>query len=402
MKVLSIKGLKPLFKLDQNRTVTLEENKKYIVADYLVDMLKRQVPEHLHKQTINSKDVYTVFSQYKGQDLNNRNLFILRTGGIGDLIFIIPCALHLKQKYPTSRIFLVCAEKNGQLFNGLKGVAFNDVLAMPLAYEDAVRTVGYPISRASTYLISFEGMIETLKDAEEMNVFDLHKKQFGITEDIDLKPVLYLEGNDEELTKKYNVFDEKGNRQYLDIGFQFSASAPIRTWRPDYIVKFFNLWDIPNTRFYIFDSPYKKDFINKYMDRITNENVEFVKVYEMSESLVESARLVKFMQAMIAPDSSMAHIAGCFNIPIVALFGAFPTELRLKYYNKVVGINAMSDCPYAKKSVFKSCFAHGNICPRAQIHARYFSPCMDLLLPEKVMGYTYSFLKKLGLVNGLK
>lgn len=399
MKVIMLRGINADFASghENSSSIHLKEGVKYIVPDYILAKIEEQIhPTRRNDYLRYNKDLYQEFVKYDGQDLTNRNLFILRTGGIGDLIFITPFAKHLKKKYPTSKIFLVCAEKNVGIFSGLS--FFDGVLSIPLDYNEAIKSVGYPISRANTYLISFEGLIEHSLEVEKLNIYDLHKKWFGIVEDVEMKPEILF---DEDLFKivsaKYG-FKEAKEREFIDIGFQFSASSPIRSWKPEYIVEFFEKWQVPNTRFFIFDSPYKDKFINSYLDRIKNPNITFIKVYETTKSVLESAYLVKHMQLVVVPDSSIAHFAGIFGIPIVGIFGAFHTDLRLSYYKNVMGINAMPNCGFVKNEL-RSCFAHGNICPRAEAVNRRFSPCMDIISPMLLLGYVYGFMEKLKIYN---
>lgn len=399
MKVVSIRGADITFQSEHanQSDVIIKNGRRYIMPDYLLARIENEIPKHMHKDLIPiRKDIYQEFIKYKGQDLTNKNLFILRTGGIGDLIFITPFAKYLKAKYPISKIFLVCSEKNTGMFRGLP--FFDSVLSMPLDYIEAGSKVGYPISRMNTFIISFEGMVETTKDSEMMNIYDLHKKEFGITDEVEIKPEILFDKDLVSMVMDKYGFIEGKEREFIDIGYQFSASSPIRTWKPTNSMEFFKEWQVPNTRFFIFDSPYKAQFINYYIDKVQNPNITFVKVYEKTKSVLESAYLIKAMQFVICPDSSIAHFAGIFGVPIVALFGAFHTDLRLSYYKNVMGVNAMSNCSFVKNEL-KSCFAHGNICPRANIVNRRFSPCMDLLSPIQVLGYVYGFMQTLKIYN---
>ncbi len=50
------------------------------------------------------------------------------------------------------------------------------------------------------------------------------------------------------------------------------------------------------------------------------------------------------LSLIIAPDSSFVHIAGALGVPIVGLYGCFPSLLRMKYYKKAIGIDTNVPC----------------------------------------------------------
>jgi len=70
-----------------------------------------------------------VYKPYKGQDLNNKTLFVWRQGGIGDLLFINPNLLYLKKKYPTCKIILGCGPQYHSMVE--KWEFIDEVIAMP-------------------------------------------------------------------------------------------------------------------------------------------------------------------------------------------------------------------------------------------------------------------------------
>ena len=47
-----------------------------------------------------------MYRPYSGEDLTDKTLLIWRTGGIGDLLFIQPNLVYLKNKYPTVKFYL--------------------------------------------------------------------------------------------------------------------------------------------------------------------------------------------------------------------------------------------------------------------------------------------------------
>jgi len=393
--------IEPLFDLEFNApTITdsianfhIPQGEKTIVPDYIErKILEKQEqykgPPILKKSSPLEKDI----NIYNGQDLTGKILLIIRSGGIGDLLFITPTARFLKNKYPTCKIILICDRRYIPAFKGLP--FFDHNLRIPTPLKEVEKFVGFPISKANTFFVSFEGLIEEGGGAKTKNAYDLFKEKFGIKEEIDYHPEIIL---DEELDAKVKAIV---NRDRLNIAIQPTASSPIRTWRDVHIAEFLNLINFDReTTIWIVDSPTKTKYIeNNILSRVRNKNpkIEFINFSKQSVSLLHSIALFKNMDLIIGPDSSALHIAACFNIPLVGIFSPFHTALRLKYYKNALGLDLNSDCQFADNE-YHSCFQHGHICLNAQRLNRIFSPCMDLMRPETVYERVEQFL-----VNDLK
>lgn len=375
--------------------VTLVRGKTYIVPDYTIELIKEKEREDKSKILAKDQDLYKVYKKFdnKIHDLNDKNLFIIRSGGIGDLIFLTPIVRHLKIKYPSARIFLSCMPRLQPLFRGLP--YYEGMLDVPIDIAEMSDKTPYGINPNNTYFMTIEGLIETDPRAQTMNVYDLLKEVFGITESIPYNPEIAFDQRLFNSLKEYYFSEDETATVKLNIGFQMSSSALVRTWKPHYTVDFFNSWKIPNTRFFIFDSPNRKEYVQRYLMKVNNPLISFVNLPQERSELRSSAHLVKMMDLVITPDSSIAHIAGCFDTPIVGLFGAFHSDLRLKYYKNVVALNAMTDCPLAMGD-YKCCFDHSSSCKMAVVHNRYYSPCMDAIQPKMVYEKTIEFLTQLG------
>lgn len=366
----------------------LEKNHPYVLPDYMVDSIKEQDKNNIQKVIRKCKDLYLEYDKYNGQDLSGKHLFILREGGYGDLIFLTPFIKELKKKYPSSKIYLCASKRMAALFDGIW--FYDGFINYPLDFNIAIEKLGYRPSRINTYFLSLEKMIEENPDAEKMNIYDLISTVFKIPL-LEYKPEIYVDQEIvEQIETEFNFKDGK-----LNIGFQIAASSPIRTWKPQNIIEFFNVWNIENTRFFILESPKRGKFVENLLRKVTNKTIEIINLAIESATMQRTVAIVKNLDLVVAPDSALNHIAACFGIPMVGLFGAFHSDLRLKYYKNAVGINSMSDCPYARGE-FKACFDHGNVCQRAIDFNRLFPPCMDLIRPTTVIGAIAGLMIDLG------
>ena len=263
---------------------------------------------------------------------------------------------------------------------------------MPIDLKQVGDCIGYEISAANSYFISFEGLVENSKEALSVNIYDLHRKQFNLPE-FEYKPEIAIK----YLKRKHKAIIPTFLTEKLHIAFQFSSSSYLRSWKPEYIIQFLSNWDIKGTIFYIFDHPYKDKYIKEKLSKVElQEGVEIKNL--VGTDLEESIVLLDRMDLIIGPDSSFMHLAACLKVPMVGLFGAFHTDLRLKYYQNALGINAMSDCEFAKTD-YKVCGEHGQSCSKAMQLNRIFAPCMDLLTSGYVRGIIYKYLKDNGVID---
>jgi ADP-heptose:LPS heptosyltransferase len=70
-------------------------------------------------------------------------------------------------------------------------------------------------------------------------------------------------------------------------------------------------------------------------------------------SFSESAAILTTCDVVLAPDSSLCHLAGALDIPTVALFGPFPWQTRTKYSPKTRALQGNARC--------SPCFHHARL-----------------------------------------
>jgi hypothetical protein len=108
--------------------------------------------EILKPSSIQFKKIY---KPYNGQNLDNKTLLVFRQGGIGDLLFIQPNLIYLKEKYPTCTIKFACGPQYQSMIN--EWDCIDEVLDLPFAVNEMFTT---------DYHCVFEGVIERCKEAE--------------------------------------------------------------------------------------------------------------------------------------------------------------------------------------------------------------------------------------------
>jgi len=367
MRIVTVKD--PVILLDDNENqVPLQAHVDYVVPDIVPALLHK---DGISKSIIKDDDFYdwAEFKTYKGQKLDGKEVVFFRNGGIGDLIFPIPSAKALKEKYPTCKIYVCCNEQYRCLFEELDFI--EGVFSLPLPMSEIWK---------KDYYINFEGLIEGNKEAETVDAYILHSRRFFVQPESfcpELKVNAQVESKIKTELAKYNNCKK--------IVIAFSASVAIRSIDPNMYKQLIDSVKDPNVRWFITGSKNQLKDIEAFIKTCNNKN-KIINWSAKHFTLVETMALVKNSDAVIAPDSGLLHIAGGFGIPVIGLYGAFHSSLRMSHYKKAIGLNAVSSCVFARGE-FRCCFQHGGgSCNMARKVYEKYPPCMELIKVDAVLG----------------
>lgn len=360
MKVVTTKrDIRLEFQTDSNTIIQMQlppEN-KYVMSDG-VTQKTLQLYGGNALQIV--EDLKNLPNRYNNQDLTNKKLISIREGGAGDLLFKTPVFRYLKQKYPTCKIGLACSPIYHSLFKNNPDL--NDIYSHIIPFNDF---------ESYDYFSTFEGLIESNKEAEVVNAYDLFIKQFGIdpNEIIDKTPVLHIQ----DIIKEYwqSVLGEDLNHP-KKIAFQWRASSPARTL--PYVLSASLIKNLINNGYKVFllDSMARKNDVVKFLNSFGLSEV--VDTSKYSDNFERMAGIISLVDMFMGPDSSGTHIAAALGRPIIGMYGPFRSELRLKYYKNAIGIDTLPD------KCKNGCFIHSyEICEFAKELGDSFSPCWKLL-----------------------
>jgi ADP-heptose:LPS heptosyltransferase len=301
------------------------------------------------------------YRPYIGQDLTDKSILVFRTGGIGDLLFIQPNLIYLKEKYPTCYIKFACGPQYQSMVNTWECV--DEVLDLPFAFSALID---------SDYHVLFEGVIERCKEAETVNALRLFSKWMGLN--IPDEKLVPKQDPDEDLIIKCKEVLSKWNIEDGSfILMQLRASSPIRTPRHEFWEQIINELNRRGYKVILTDNPRQKDKVTEFIKLL--EKPEMVYNFcQYSESIAHSIALTKLAKAVIATDSAMNHIAASLDIPCFGIYGPFPGEIRLSTYPKASWVDAKRHC--------SPCFIHS---PKPCQYASFdgYSPCYDELINTK-------------------
>ena len=278
-----------------------------------------------------------LYRPYIGQNLNNKTLLVSRTGGIGDLLFIQPNLIYLKEKYPTCTIKLACGPQYQDMVKYWECV--DKVLDLPHTLNHFIQ---------ADYHAYFEGVIERCEEAKTQNAYNLFSRWLGL----DLSDELLVPKQTPDNLKlsicDRFLSDHNINKDKM-ILFQIRASSPIRTPRPliwkELMLKLVD----KGYQIVITDNPQQADSIELFRKIVDSDQVFNFATF--SETLDFTIAMAALSKCCVSTDSSLMHIAASLDIPAFGLYGPFPGNVRLTTYNKVDWVDAKKDCA--------PCFTHG-------------------------------------------
>ncbi len=328
--------------------------------------------------------VSRIFRNWKNipfnKELENSSLLVIRHGGIGDLLFITPILKELKFKYPSLRITLMARIAYHELFEGFP-------------YIDNLINHAWPNIFSlfrHDYILFLDKSIETDKEAKYVNIYDLFSKYAGIILKDDQKiPVIFRSKSSMEYIE--SIFPLKPKTK-VNIGIHVRAGSPVRTPSISFMVKLITeiLNRISHVRIFLLDDKHHSNYVNKIINKILPYCNIYQEVYNFASftrNIQDLVALVSKMDLIVAPDSSVIHIAAAFSISSIGIYGPFPSSLRVKYYPNNISFDAPSDCA--------PCFTHGHKpCSKAQEAKLVNSPCFEKLDVKKIVDSVELLLRR--------
>lgn len=292
----------------------------------------------LLKPTIKFSSVYRPF---KGQDLENKTLLVWRTGGIGDLLFIQPNLIHLKEKYPSCKIIFACGPQYQSMLENWSCI--DEIIDLPFSLSYLLK---------SDYHIIFEGVIERTKEAESTNAYRLFTKWMNLNLP-DEKLVPTQEAKKEKVDECQKIISSWGLKEKEFILLQMKASSPIRTPSKDVWRKVVDALLKDGNKIIITDAPHNSHMVDNFIDilDVKHKNVNIFNFAPHSETLDYTIALCSISKLVIGTDSALVHIAASVNAPCMGIYGPFPGEIRLSTYKNTEWINCKNEC--------SPCFKHG-------------------------------------------
>ena len=352
---------------------TLKKNVNYIMGLGVYQQLR--VDNNVQKNKLlkpGKLKFKNIYKPYIGQSLHDKTILIFRTGGIGDLLFIQPNLIYLKEKYPTCIINFACGPQYQAMVETWECV--DKVLDLPFSLKQLT---------TSDYHVLFEGVIERCILAETTNAYNLFSSWMGLnlSDDLLIPKQQAKKEMVEFSNEKLNKWNVKPNEFIL---MQIRASSPVRTPEPKFWQTLINELTDCGYNIILTDSPRQSDQINQFITTTKNPDKIF-NFCQYSESLDYTIALTSLCKLTIGTDSAINHIAASLNKPCYGIFGPFPGHIRLSTYPKARWIDAQKDCA--------PCFLHGHKpCRNATYNG--FSSCYNNIDIKKVVDEIKEMISK--------
>jgi len=333
----------------------LVKETKYVMGLGVYQQLHYDMPR---KVTIlkPTKPVFkNMYIPYEGEDVDDCSLLVFRTGGIGDLLFIQPNLIYLKEKYPTCKIKFACGPQYQSMVETWECV--DEVLDLPFKFQEL---------EDSDYHMMFEGVIERCRESHTTNSYRLFSKWLSLNLP-DEKLVPHQKAKPEKIEECRKILNDWKLEEKSFIVMQLRASSPVRTPSPEFWKKLIDTLTEQGYNILLTDNPRQSENVDKFIKGVKNPEKVF-NFCQHSKTLDYTIAITSLSIGTIATDSSLNHIAASLDLPCFGIYGPFPGEIRLATYPKADWIDAERHCA--------PCFIHGSrSCPQAGVDG--FSPCYN-------------------------
>ena len=335
---------------------TLRKKEKYVMGLGVYQQLFSSPPPSKIFLKPSGLKFSNVYRPYVGENLDNKTLLVFRTGGIGDLLFIQPNLIFLKEKYPSCKIKFACGPQYQSMVDNWSCI--DEVLDLPFHFKELL---------SSDYHALFEGVIERCKLAQTVNSYNLFSSWLGLDLPNDLL-IPVQEVKQEKLDFCQKQLSSWGIKPKDFIIGQLRASSPIRSPAPKVWADLFNSLIHMGHNIVITDNPRQYQAVDDFISKYIEDKTKVFNFAKESSSLDYSIAMVSLSQCSVGTDSALNHIAASVGVPCYGLFGPFPGDIRLKTYPRASWVNATHHCT--------PCYLHGvKPCPQAGTDG--FSPCYN-------------------------
>ena len=288
----------------------------------------------------------SLYKRYDGQDLTGKTLFAWRAGGIGDLLFIRPILVHLRKKYGCKVIFSTKEQ-------------YHDLVKYWDDAIDQLCDINFDVDETmckADYHLTFEGVIERVKESETTDVHDVFCKLAGLNAD-DIEWTVPMSAPID------NAFFAGNTGKYVVV--QPRASAPVRTPFAGSFIRAINICTAHGYRVIIADGPHMTRYCDDLVSTCANPEM-VVNFSRYTGGLHDSVELVNRAAFVIAPDSAFTHIAAMQGVPSIAFYGPFPSNVRTVRYPLCIAIETAGGncCKFGGRE----CFLHA---PHGRCESNY-------------------------------
>jgi len=273
-------------------------------------------------------------------DSTPKRILIVQVGKIGDMILTTPLFSGLKKIFPDYEIFVLTSKVNNEIAltnpNVSGTIVYKKNIFSVLKLIFTLRKLKFNFwidtkdeySSTSKTLLKFGNYEKSLGFNTKLDLFDVSLKEFVKSEhsvSYSLSPLFYFDNNFDacklkpEITiplqtvNKYSEFFGKINKKKILVNV--SAGSETRYWGTENWIEFIRQID-KNIEMILISDKKDKEFADSLIKNHISDNLTYVD----ADNIFEVAEVVRNCDVIVTPDTSIVHLASCFNKPIVAMF----------------------------------------------------------------------------------
>ena len=333
-----------LAKVEVNCSLMIDKINMTVKKDSILGM-----PYGIYQQIQKDKQGTRIFSPYRhkfeeyyrkfniNDDLNGKKVLIVRSGGIGDIIFTQSVIKQIKERYPKCEINYATSPGYMTTFYMFPQTLVNSVTPIPFTLE---------MMKQHDYHLFFMGVIENSKEAEEINCYDLFSKAAGMEFDPKYNPEIVINNN---MKNEYLMKHPMNYKNMVVI--QPRSSSIIRSMTGDLLRDLINKLIQKGYTIGLIDSKDSAMMIQQMIQELRVDSSKVVNLAAICPTIVHGATVISLSKGAITVDSAFSHIAAGLGKPIISIFGAFKGDIRMKYYptgdfvEPTEGWNECGNCP---------------------------------------------------------
>lgn len=256
------------------------------------------------------------------------------------MILTTPLFAELKNIFPDCEICILTSKVNNYIAcldkNVSRTIVYKKNIFSVLKLIFTLRKIKFDywidtkdeFSSTSKTLLKFGMYNKSLGFNAKENLFDISLKDFvkgEHTVDINLSPLLYFKKEHtiknirpyinipaDTVNKFSEIFGKIKNKKIL---VNISAGADNRYWLEEKWLELFGKIEKDSHIFLISDKRDKK-LVNNLISDYKGDNLSYIS----ADSIFEVAEIVGNSDFIITPDTSVVHLASCFNKPVIAMF----------------------------------------------------------------------------------
>ena len=315
------------------------------------------------------KQMDTLYTRYRGQDLNNKSLLISRSGGAGDLVYLQHILKYLKEQYPTCKITFATSPMFVSLFN-----------CFPKGLVDQVAYIPFKLDLLNhhDYYLTFINALENNEAAHTIDYMTTFMKVAGLNFDFKngYMPDVIVDENIRSQVKRYVL--PNSILIHMHSSSQLRALAPLK-WSK--IIRSLNHLGY-NTA--LIDAPRSSDRIEKFLNEFKLDRTKNRNIAQYSETCPHAVAMVDCCLGSVCIDSAFAHISCSLRngeFPCVGLYGPFTPNVVAPSYKSLKAIVPKNFRHCGRYP----CFLHtnDNVCP--YVREGLYSGCLDFIDEKEVV-----------------